>query len=889
MSETIGPYQVLREVGRGGMGVVYLARDSRLDRDVAIKALPEDLAQDPVRLARFEREAKTMASLNHPNVAGIHGVEEQDGAQYLVLEFVDGESLADRLDRGPLPVDEAIELALQIAAGIEAAHEAGVIHRDLKPANIMITPEGVAKVLDFGLARTDEGQSSTGVALDAPTMPQNSPTIAGAILGTAAYMSPEQARGRRVDRRSDTWAFGVILYEMLSGTSPFQGETATDSIGAVLHKDVDLGRLPPETPASVRRVLGRCLVRDKSQRYRDIGDLRLELLHADDDPTEEQGIAKRHIASQLGAPMLLVLAIGLAAAAWFLKPEAPASLTPQMRLAIPLPDGLEIAGPIAIAPNGETIAFTAFDELGVHRLYTRRLDSYEITEVEGSVGAAAPFFSPDSTSVGFASRRNLFRSQLAGGRPVRIINTTESFSGACWLEDDTIIYSEQLGSALKRVGADGRQYDDVSEIVPGDGFYAHVWPQIIPGTGKVLFTGWSDSSTTGEGGGRILDMETGKHRRVAFTNAGFGMPSRWIESGHLLFEAFGAGELRAIAMNPKANEPVSQASAMTILTGVAGLSQMTRSIFDVSAGGTLAYVPIESDGNRLVWVDSQGTTEPVLDQSDIDYFLLDRKVLISPDGTSVLLGGGGEISVLDLSTGLCRQITDSDGNKFAEGWAPDGSRVYFTSNKDKRWSIWAVGLEANAKEEMIFQSEGDVFNVGIAEDGTIVTSARLDGQYDLLVVRPDGTERWLTQTPESEDRPVLSPDGRWVAFARQVTGIGEVFVVDISGESPPVQISRGGGSDPKWSIDGTALAFRRGRGVARVSFADGRSVGEAIAVFDAPRLNLGSGYDFSADGSRMLAIQQDEGAVLDEIRVITRIFDEVRRVAGPGSRQEVSP
>ncbi len=885
--QSIGPYTITRELGRGGMGVVYLGRDTRLDRDVAIKALPEHLASDPDRLARFEREARTLASLNHPNLAGIHGVEEHRGARYLVLEYVEGQTLAETLDRGPLPVDEAIELAVQIAAGVEAAHEAGVIHRDLKPANIIVTQDGHAKVLDFGLARTDEAaQSSTG-ALDSPTMTspamQHSPTIAGAILGTAAYMSPEQARGRRVDKRTDIWSFGVVLYEMLVGASPFHGETVSDSIGAVLHKNLDLDRLPAGTPDHVRRVLARCLERHKNLRYRDIGDVRIELERGG----EHQPTAA---ASHRGVPvawLFVAMAVAVAGAvgAWLLKPTPEAALTKPMRLSIPLPDGMEINGPIAIAPDGETIAFTASDAFGVVRLYTRRLDGYEINEIKNSIGAIAPFFSPDSASIGFAVRGQLLRVPAEGGRAIRLIGTTEIFGGGSWGEDDTILYSEVLGSAIKRVGADGRRYDDVTVLVPGDGVYAHVWPQHIPGTRKVLFTAWTDSSTQGEDGGRILDLDTGEHRRVGFGSGGFGWPSRWVASGHLIFERFWSNDLLVIAMDPYADEPVAQASAKTLLTGVQGIEDATRQMFDVSDDGTMAYVPVESDGNRLVWVDAMGGTETVLDQSDIDYMNLRRQVMISPDGTRALLGGGGEIAVLDLETGQSRRVTNSDGNKLAEAWSPDGSRVFFVSNKDTRWSIWSVGLEPNAAEEMIYQGEGDMFGVSVTPDGTLVTAMQVDGQYDLLVIKPDGTTRPLTRTPDTEYRPELSPDGRWVAYQRKVVGIEEVFVVDLAGERSPVQISRGGGNSPKWSRDGATLNFRRARGVVQIGFTDGRAVGEPTAMFGAPRLATGIGYDFSGDGTRMLAIQEDEGAVLDEIRVMTNIFDTLRAVAGPGSRQ----
>ncbi|TVQ64505.1 MAG: serine/threonine protein kinase, partial [Phycisphaerales bacterium] len=349
------------------MGVVYLATDTRLDRQVAIKALPAELASDPARLERFEREARTLAQLNHPNLAGIHGVEEQGGAKYLVLEFVEGETLADMLDRGPLPVDDAIEIAVQIAAGVEAAHEAGVIHRDLKPANIIVTPDGQAKVLDFGLARVEEASSSSaGVNQDSPTITspaiQHSPTMPGVILGTAAYMSPEQARGRKVDKRTDIWSFGVVLYEMLVGASPFHGETVSDSIGAVLHKNLDLDRLPASTPTNVRRVLDRCLVRDKNLRYRDIGDVRIELIHGDDVPRVEPAGAER--VRRLGAATiigLMITAAGLAAtAAWFgsraTLPE-PERVVRKLEILAVGPDENFNASSPQISPDGMKIAF----------------------------------------------------------------------------------------------------------------------------------------------------------------------------------------------------------------------------------------------------------------------------------------------------------------------------------------------------------------------------------------------------------------------------------------------------------------------------------------------------------------------------------------------------
>ncbi|MEQ8850499.1 MAG: protein kinase [Phycisphaerales bacterium] len=407
--DMIGAYRVERELGRGGMGVVLLATDTALDRSVAIKSLPEEVARDPERLARFEREARTLAQLNHQNVAGIHGVERRGDERFLVLEYVEGETLAERLDRGVIPTDEAVEIAAQIAAGIGAAHDAGVIHRDLKPGNVMVTAEGVVKVLDFGLARA-EGSSASSGSLDVATLTspaQHSPTVAGVILGTAAYMSPEQARGRKIDRRTDIWSLGVILYEMLTGMSPFVGETATDSIGAVLHKDVDLARLPAGTPSGVRRVLERCLVRDKSARWRDAGDVRVELLAAgrgEDEPAAVGGGRSRAGWVVAGVLALMVVGMGLVAAVSPGVLGNHAGETRVVRSTIKAPDGLEIRY-VSLSPDGERLLIIGrpIEPMGRRpedqRVYVRDLASGVWRAVEGSEETFAADFSPDGSQI----------------------------------------------------------------------------------------------------------------------------------------------------------------------------------------------------------------------------------------------------------------------------------------------------------------------------------------------------------------------------------------------------------------------------------------------------------------------------------------------------------
>jgi len=508
MLDQVGPYQVLREIGRGGMGVVYLARDSRLERDVAIKALPEELAQDPVRLERFEREARAIAGLSHQNIAGIYGIEEQDGAKYLILECIDGLTLADRLDAGALPTEEAIEIAVQIAAGVEAAHEAGIIHRDLKPANIKIDSDGVVKILDFGLAKSDEAQSSTGAGFDGPTMPQHSPTIAGAILGTAAYMSPEQARGRRVDKRTDIWAFGVLLYEMLVGSNPFKGETATDSIGAVIHKDIDLSYLPNGTPSNVHHVLTRCLERDKNKRFRDIGDVRIEL----EDGTGESlapASPARGSPFALIAIAAVIFAIAGAGAMWLLRPSPKPTL---MNLAIPVADRFESIDQLALSPDGETIAIIAKEhpadnKVSLYSVFVRGWSDQGFRKLQGTERSsntkASRFrmaFSPNGEHVLIEIADEVrpiseVRSiPIAGGPSTKlfeILQNGQLSERFCYLSDDAIAVVSQDGKKIYRISTSGGTPEVIANLSEIDDLRIGAIIRPTPGSQTLIAVLWN--------------------------------------------------------------------------------------------------------------------------------------------------------------------------------------------------------------------------------------------------------------------------------------------------------------------------------------------------------------------------------------------------------------
>jgi len=881
--ERIGAYTIQKELGRGGMGVVYLGRDTRLDRAVAIKAMPEHVASDPDRLSRFEREAKTLATLSHPNVAGIYGVEEQNGHKYLILEYVEGESLADRLDRGPLSVADALEIAAQIAAGVEAAHEAGVIHRDLKPGNVVVTADGVAKVLDFGLARFEESSSSSAVLTDSPTLTtpvKNSPTMPGVILGTAAYMSPEQARGRRVDKRSDIWSFGVVLYELLTGASPFVGETATDSIGAILHKEIDLDRLPPETPPNVRHVLRRCLMRDKKQRYRDIGDVLLEITSPVPADAPAGPAPRRGLLYAVSA--IAVLALAGWAVTW-LRTPSPVDDSGSLHLSIPLEGGLELRGPLTISPDGTAVVFTATDQEGNRQIYLRRLDDFTMHPVPNTREGEDAVFSPDGASIAFFSRDTIGRVPTAGGSPVRLAGAKYCV-GMSWGEDGTIVYSEGVNSPLLRIPETGATPETLTALAD-DNAYAHVWPQHIPGTRKLLFTSWVGGPN---GGARILDLDSRKFHPIAAPQAeragSFMPPGRWSASGHIIFERWSAG-LQVMPFDPESETPLSLADARPLLENVYHYINDTRSLFSLSDNGVLAYVPGIPARRHLVLVDAAGNVEPILSQEDVDeYGVVGGLVSFSADERQVLFGESGDIMAVDLERRLPHRITDIAGVSMNACWSPDEKHVIFASNVEERWSIWSVGTAPGSTPELVLRRDRGTYPQSIAPDGSILfyqQSPETNG--DLWILDPQGEATPVLATRASEFNGRFSPDGRWIAYASDATGEDEVYLIPTTGESP-IQVSTGGGDSPQWSPKGTSLYFRRERKVLRVGFDSGRLVGTPEIVFDAPRLLTGPSYDISADETHMVAVQIDDVAIPDEIRVATNFSDEIRRVAGPGSR-----
>ena len=805
----LGPFEILAPLGAGGMGEVYRARDPRLGRDVAIKALPAAFARDPERLVRFEREARLLASLSHPNIAGIFGLEEVAGARYLVLELVEGETLAARLARGPLPVREALEIGVKIAAGVEAAHESGVVHRDLKPGNVMITAQGGVKVLDFGLAKSGAASApGSDPGLSASPTLTHAQTSAGVILGTAAYMSPEQARGRAVDRRTDVWSFGGVLYECLTGRPAFAGETSSDLIAHILEREPDWNALPAATPERVRALLARCLRKDPHERLRDLGDARLEL--------GEVLAASGEAAPSRPAPSRLALAavaLALAAAviaAWALGRQSVSGrghAAPLVATAVS-PDQQEVEpGLPALSPDGTRLAFVGLDSLGRRMVMVRDLASPAITSLPGTEGAATPFFSPDGRWLAFAARGALWKARLPFG-PAELIRGTNDgsmdpgglISGGTWADDGFIYYGVRFRfRGILRVSPEGGTPTRVAAPDEKDGQFVLSSPQLLPG-GRRLIAVASESEGNFRNLGPlvVIDLAGGRVRPLD-EHASL---VRYV-GGQLLYRGQDGGLYR-MPFDPGSARPRGPAQRVTMLGARARA-------FDVSRNGLLAWLdaPPSAGASALYAVDRTGRETPLRAEARAY-----ESLALSPSGTrlAVALPGdtGRDIWTLDLGTSVLSRVTFGTDN-IDPAWSPDGRRIAYSGLRDGTWDVLARNADGSGGVDTLVAGPWFSFPLSWSPDGRWVLYRENSPttREDILMVSTDGrrTRRVLLQTPASELCPSLSPDGKWLAYSSDETGQQEVYVKPLDGRGR-VQISSGGGTEPHWSADGRELFFR---------------------------------------------------------------------------------
>jgi Tol biopolymer transport system component len=879
----LGAYQVLSAIGAGGMGEVYRARDSKLNRDVAIKVLPDLFASDPDRLARFTREAQTLAALNHPNIAHIHGIEESPGMRAIVMELVEGEDLSAQIARGPIPLPGALPIAKQIADALEAAHEQGIVHRDLKPANIKIRRDGTVKVLDFGLAKLssyEDGAAPGFGAAHSPTFTAG--TQMGVILGTAAYMSPEQARGKAVDKRADIWAFGVVLHEMLTGRRMFDGESVPETLGLIFAREPDLAALPAATPAIIRGLIARCLVKDPRQRLRDIGDARLQIDDALAGRGETSGVsapAPAVIEPRRSRNTWLALAVAVivaGAAGWFARPSAPATL---VRLSIALPPGEQATTAPAISPDGRLIAYAAGRTAGTSQLYLRALDDFTVHPVAGSAGAQYPFFSPDGRTIAFFASGKLRRASVGGGAATDVASAPTAWGGT-WDADGRIVYTTGLNSGLWRVSADGGIPEQLTKPDGAAAGYAHVFPQRLPGTQDLLFTFWGQTFYNA-----LLSGKTGTWQEVTPQQKQGGAVAIYAASGHLITND-GADGVVVAQWKPAATGVVSPKTP--VIQHVNWALSTERSWIDVSNTGTAVFVPGDPSNRHVAWVDRQGQDTQLPSDPNLIH-----QATLSHDGRRVVYGSMKSQWIADLTTGARTRLI-ADVRSWHGAWLPGDERIVVSSNKDGDWDLFTIGSNGGEMTPLLRKPFAQHAQA-VGPDGSIVYLERQPATgSDLWTLAPDGRTTPLVVTRFNETAASISPDGRFIAYVSDESGRNEVYAIPSSGKQSRVAISIDGGTGPVWSRDGRELFYRAGDDLMSVQVRTSRDPGSGAR--DPATLVLGerkrlldlsaydSGYfhefDVSTDGQRFLLIRTEPASRPVRLDIIINWFEELTTKVG---------
>ena len=871
----VGAYRIAQLIGAGGMGEVYRAHDTTLGRDVAIKVLPALFAADPERRRRFEREARLLAALNHPHISAIHGLEAIDGVPALVLELVEGPTLADRIARGRIPVDEALPIAREITEALEAAHERGIIHRDLKPANIKVTRDGHAKVLDFGLAKVLAGDGSGS---DVSQLPMATATALrpGTIVGTPAYMSPEQARGQATDKRADIWAFGCVLYEMLTGERAFGGDDVPDTLTCIMTKEPDWTALPPGTPAPVRRLLGRCLDKNPAVRLRDISDARLEIRDASrlplgETPTTPAG----RLASgrRLGRPATIGVAVGAfiaGVALWSLTPPGPSVPPTTTRFALQLP--LELQGPkgFAISRDGRRIVYYRTSG-GTRQLFARPLDQLDAVAIQGTDDTEGSFFlSPEGEWVGFSSLRDrtIKRVRLDGGPPTTIGTMgpgAVAFRGISWGPNGLIVAATGSGPGLMKLSNAGGTPEPLTRPERD----THSRPQVLPAGDAVLFTIERAGMPARIA---VLVLATGEQRVLLDGDDAHFVAA----SGHLLFRR--GRSLYAAPFDPQ--KLAVSGDSIAIVDGVIG--------FDVSDGGTLVYRPVpKGDRRSLVWVDRHGREEAI--KVPPRAYLHPR---ISPDGTRVAVGAEN-IWIWDFRRETFTPLTFGPSRDLCPVWTPDGRYVLFCSNRPNatNMNIFWQAADGTGAVERLTQSASPQIPTATSPDGTRLMFTEIASTGDLMMLTLDKERRLepLVRAPGFELAGRISPDGRWLAYQSTELGRADIYVRPFSDPgSGHWRVSSGGGIQPVWARSSEELFYLDSSGAlmgVRADRAPTWVAGTPTKLLESHYYSdFGSPYqqyDVSLDGSRFLMIKpSDDRSETDpnSIIVVQNWLEELKRL-----------
>ena len=913
---TLAHYKVTAALGEGGMGQVWRAEDEKLGREVALKVLPEEFAKDPERMARFEREAKVLASLNHPNIAHLYGLEsvstqmaagtaapqnspEKPGSlvgqpsrlpdenskfkiqnskltasagasevTFLVMELVEGEDLSERIKRGPVPVEEATAIALQIAEALEAAHEQGIVHRDLKPANIKLRPDGTVKVLDFGLAKAWEVDGSNPNLSMSPTLTQHA-TAAGVILGTAAYMSPEQAAGISADRRADVWAFGVVFWEMLTGHKLFEGETVSHVLASVLKDEVDLDELPPETPAHIKKLIGRCLRKKPKQRLQAFGDARIVLEEYRTDPEAFDSVQESAIPGQMARPMwrralpwaaAAVMAVALAAS--IIGRREPEQRV--IRFDVPPPAGgrFHLApdnpGPVVVSPDGTMLAYSARSEDGVVRLWVRALDEAEARPLSGTDNAQYPFWSPDSKKIGYFSSGKLRVVEAVGGPPLALCDAGEG-KGGSWGSKGVIVFSPSYNTPLHRVADTGGESTPVTEFDDERMDNSHRHPRFLPDGDHFLYMARSASGTYEGQAVMIGSLDGSVNRQLMRAPAAVEYAS-----GYLLFVR--DRTLLARSFDDDALEftgdafPVAEAVTLLPAGTVIG-------VYSASQNGVLAYQSGAGDeGNyRLVWRDREGNELDTLGEpGNLGEVHLVPGGELAAVQVEEMSAGSGDVWLVDLRRDLFTRFTFEPGYELGLTPTPDGKAIFFSLQKSGVYALVKKEIGGSGDGEVVYESTTEMYPSSVSPDGS--TLALYKGgetsSFDIWFVPLGGAEEPFPfiATEFNDVNAMFSPDGRWLAYQSDESGRPEVYVTAYPDRGRKWQISTDGGQGPRWSHDGSEVLYQSADGslvAVRVEPRNGGLlIGKAETLFNTMIQPTGNYFwDIAADGERVLAME----------------------------------
>jgi serine/threonine protein kinase len=882
----LGPYEIQSLLGAGGMGEVYRARDTRLDRTVAVKILTQGLADTPEVRQRFEREARAVSSLNHPHICALYDVGNQDGIEYLVMEFIEGETLAKRLESGPLATSDLLRYAIEIADALDRAHRQGVIHRDLKPGNIMLTKSG-AKLLDFGLAKASApplaGDFSSSPTVSRPLVGRvqsDALTAQGTIVGTYQYMSPEQLEGGEADARSDIFSFGSVLYEMTTAKKAFAAKSTASLIAAILKEQPrPISELQPMAPPALERVVKTCLEKDPDERWQNAGDLKRELGWIAS-AGSQAGIPAPVIAKRKTRDRVVWIAAGVLlalVAAYLLWQSGLFQHSPSpIHLSIALPAGTVLPGdstdPLAISPDGSTIIYSARGEDRKTQLYLRKLTTFQSTPISGTEGAHCPFFSPSGDWLGFVSDDDkLKKISLRGGSAVDL-GSEAGVIGGSWAEDGTIYYTKSFFSGLYAIPAAGGQPKQITQIGSASEDRSHLWPKVLPGNSGLIFTVWS-GKTFNEARIEALSFESGK-RKVLVEG---GSDARYLSGGYLAYVR--NGTLFLVGFDPKRLEVTG--TPVPMIEGVMTGASDGGAVFAVSNNGTLVFQPgtFATRQRNLVWMDRTGKSTNIMEEVK-PYASPD----ISPDGKQIALtleGSSYDVWVYDLGRGTLTKATFG-ADDYSPHWSPDGKMLAYHSSKSGAVQVYVRHGIIQGDEVAVTDGPEYKQVYGWTPDGREIIFARVnkDKGFSVYAAAVEGDHKVrplvLGGTFYKADAN-LSPDGKWLAYVSNESGQFEVFVQALNDPATSAQISSEGGTAPRWARSGNELFFLAKDGFMSVKFAPGNTLnlGKPVKLFEDKR--TWSGYDVAADGRFVVAVEAEGKATGSQLNVILHWFEELKQ------------